>query len=113
MQNNRHRSLLVAIAGLLVAGCEAKKDEVFQVAQCVIASQTVAGATPGDVGVKAGQAVADYLREHELTMSYDELSALAEKARINIVGDPELPMPTQIERAKQIMASAPCKSTAP
>ncbi|RON43526.1 hypothetical protein BK666_20880 [Pseudomonas frederiksbergensis] len=113
MQNNKHHPALIAITCLFLAGCDSKKDEVFQVARCVMATETVAGASPGDVGIKTGQAVAQYMSEHDLDMSQEEVVALGKKARIDIAGDPELPMPAQIDRAKKIMASEPCKKSRP
>ena len=46
-------------------------------------------------------------------MNYEEIKDLAEKARIEITGNPELPMPAQIDRAKKIMASDQCKNSHP
>lgn len=113
MKYNKHCPALIAITCLFLAGCDSKEDQVFQVARCAIAAGTVDGTTPGETGIKSGQAVAQYMRAHGLDMNQEKIIDLGEKARKEIAGDPELPMPAQIDRAKNVMASATCKKNFP
>ena len=113
MQFRKHYPILIAMSCLLLTACDTKKDQIYQVVRCVMATETVAGGAPGEVGIKTGQAVAQYQKDHGLDMNYEEIKDLAEKARIEITGNPELPMPAQIEREKKIMASDQCKNSHP
>lgn len=110
MQFRKRHPILIAFSVLLLTACDTKKDQVYQVARCVMATETVAGGAPGKVGIKTGQAVAQYQKDHGLDMNYEEIKGLAEKARLEITGNPELPVPAQVDRAKKIMVSDQCKN---
>lgn len=103
-------TVLPAILCIFLTACNEKKNQITQVARCVMATEIVAGATPGEMGIRAGQAVAEYLDESGLDVTYKEVSSIADKVRIEIVGDPELPAQVQIDRAKKIVTSEKCKS---
>ena len=110
MLKTKHRWYFIAVIGLFLAACKAETDRIYDLTLCVLAAETLNGTPPGEAGIKAGAVIDQYTQTNKISINHEQIYALAEKAYLEITGDPELPITAQIDRAITILKSEACKN---